>query len=52
MVRYPVLRMGKPTPPEWMWLICRNCPYRSLCEAYGEPLCMKKAVKMNQKGMR
>jgi len=34
MVRYPILIMGKPTPPEWKWLRCRNCPYRFLCEAY------------------
>jgi len=40
MVKYPVLMMGKPIPPEWLWLRCTKCPYRFLCKAYGQPLCL------------
>jgi len=44
MVRYIYDPTKVPTsriPIEWIWLRCPKCPYRFLCRAYGQPLCLK-----------
>jgi len=46
------LRLRPKLPITKFWPQCMKCPYRFLCETYDQPLCMKKAVRMIQKGMR
>jgi len=46
------LRLRPKLPITRFWHQCARCPYRFLCETYDQPLCMKKAIKMIQKGIR
>ena len=46
------LKLSPKLPITKFWPQCMRCPYRILCTTYDQPLCMKKAVRMIQKGMR